>query len=68
MTSSGVIELYKDKTRPSKPLNTDRIITKAAVPTKTPSIEIPEIRLIALSDFFEKRYRRAIYIDTFKIF
>jgi hypothetical protein len=30
------------------------------VPTVTPTTEIPEMMLMMLCDFFEKRYRRAI--------
>jgi hypothetical protein len=32
-----------DKMIPSKPLNTDRIMIRAALPTNTPNIEMPEI-------------------------
>jgi hypothetical protein len=44
----------------SNPLNTERIIISAALPTNTPSIEMPEMKFIALTDFFEKRYRLAM--------
>jgi hypothetical protein len=37
----------------------------AALPTKTPSIEMPEMKLMALTDFLEKRYRLAIYTEVF---
>jgi hypothetical protein len=32
-----------DKINPSKPLNTDKMIIRAALPTNTPNIEMPEI-------------------------
>jgi hypothetical protein len=32
-----------DNINPSNPLNTDKIIIRAALPTSTPSIEMPEI-------------------------
>jgi len=44
----------------SSPLNTDRITTSANVPTVTPATDMPEIRLITFTDFFEIRYLRAI--------
>jgi hypothetical protein len=44
----------------SKPLKTERIIISAALPTNTPSIEIPEMKFIALTDFFENKYLLAI--------
>ena len=40
-------------------MKTDSTHTKAAVPMDTPAAEIAEITLIALCDFFEKRYRLA---------
>jgi hypothetical protein len=43
-----------------RPLNTDKIIISAALPTKTPSTEIIEMILMAFVDFFAKRYLRAI--------
>jgi hypothetical protein len=52
--------LYIESTIFSKPLNTERIMIRAALPTKTPSMEMPEIKLIALTDFFENRYLLAI--------
>jgi hypothetical protein len=44
----------------SNPLKTERIIISAALPTNTPNIEIPEMKLIAFTDFFEKRYLLAM--------
>ena len=32
----------------------------AALPTNTPSMEIPEMKFIALTDFFENKYLLAI--------
>jgi hypothetical protein len=52
--------LYIESTIFSKPLNTERIMIRAALPTKTPSMEMPEIKLIALTDFLENRYLLAI--------
>jgi hypothetical protein len=60
MRSSGLNVLYIESTIFSKPLNTERIMIRAALPTKTPSMEMPEIKLIALTDFFENRYLLAI--------
>jgi hypothetical protein len=47
-------------TTSSNPLNTDKIIISAALPTNTPTTEIVEMMLMALVDFFAKRYLRAI--------
>jgi hypothetical protein len=44
----------------SNPLKTDKIIIKAALPTKTPNTEIAEMMLMAFVDFLAKRYLRAI--------
>jgi hypothetical protein len=39
----------------SKPLKTDKTTIRAIVPIATPIAEIPEITLMALCDFLEKR-------------
>lgn len=57
---SGFRVFDKEITKVSKPLKADKIIIKAALPTKTPNIEIPEMILMALVDFFEKRYLLAM--------
>jgi hypothetical protein len=36
------------------------MMIRAALPTKTPSMEIAEMKLIACTDFFEKRYLLAM--------
>jgi len=41
------------------------MIIKAALPTNTPNKEIAEMILMALVDFFAKRYLRAMYIAVF---
>jgi hypothetical protein len=56
----GSIWVKKDATRSWKPLNTDRVTTKAIVATATPITEMPLITLMAWVDFLEKRYLRAI--------
>src|SRR5690554_4054524 len=48
-----------------KPLNTDSTHTIAMVAMAIPHTEIIEITLIALCDFLEKRYLRAIKKETF---
>ena len=55
MLSSGLKLLYIESTSVSKPLNTDKIMIRAALPTNTPSIEMPEIKLMAFTDFLENR-------------
>jgi hypothetical protein len=52
--------LYIESTIFSNPLKTERMMINAALPTKTPSIEIPEMKFIALTDFFENKYLLAI--------
>lgn len=47
-------------TTTSKPLNTERIMIKEALPIKTPNTDIAEMIFMALVDFFAKRYLRAI--------
>ena len=47
-------------TRSWKPLNTLRVTTRAMVATATPTTEMALMTLMALVDFFEKRYRRAM--------
>jgi hypothetical protein len=39
----------------------------AALPTNTPSIDIPEIMLMACIFFLEKRYRWAMYMEVFNL-
>ncbi len=51
----------------SKPLKTDNIITKAIVPTLTPSIATRVRILTAVCDFFANKYLRAMYNEKFKI-
>jgi hypothetical protein len=53
-------------TTDSKPLKTLSTMISAAVPTATPTIEIPDIRLMILCDFFEIRYLRAMKKGRFK--
>lgn len=55
MDKSGVKRLYNAVTMSSKPLKADTIMNNAALPTKTPSIEMPANTLMALVDFFENR-------------
>jgi hypothetical protein len=45
---------------PPKPLNTDKTMTNAIVPTATPNTDRAEITFMALCDFFENKYRRAM--------
>jgi hypothetical protein len=52
--------LYKERITFSNRLNTDKIITKAALPIKTPSMDTPEMILMACIFFLEKRYRLAM--------
>jgi hypothetical protein len=42
------------------PLNTDNMQINAAVAMATPHSEIPEMMLITLCDFFDRRYLRAM--------
>ena len=56
----GVMVLNILSTTSSKPLNTERIIINAALPIKTPNTDIAEMILMALVDFFAKRYLRAM--------
>src|SRR5690606_31693572 len=51
----------------SKPLNTDKIIIRAAVPMSTPNMLMLEIIFIAFTDFFENKYRFAINRGVFII-
>jgi hypothetical protein len=44
----------------SKPLKTDNTTIKAIVPIAIPEAEMAEIILMALCDFFENKYLRAI--------
>jgi hypothetical protein len=44
----------------SKPLNTDNTHTKAMVPIATPDAEMPDMIFMALCDFLENKYLRAI--------
>ncbi|MNI73269.1 hypothetical protein D3C73_1292630 [compost metagenome] len=48
--------LYMDRISSSMPLKEDRSIINAALLTITPITLIEEMILIALTDFFEKRY------------
>ncbi len=64
---SGSKELNNERTRLSKPLNTDKTTINAIVPTATPTTEIAEITLIAFLDFLEKRYLFAMYKGKFKM-
>ena len=57
---SGSKVLKIERTRLSSPLNTERTIIRAIVPTVTPATEIEEITFIAFLDFFAKRYLFAI--------
>ena len=63
---SGSKDLKICRFKSSKPLKTDKTITKAMVPTPIPNIEIMEIKLIKLFFFLEKKYRLAIKSDKFK--
>src|SRR5690606_5513765 len=65
MRISGVNELYIFKMSSSNPLKTDKIIIKAALPTNTPSVLMPDIMFIALTDFFENKYLLAINKGVF---
>jgi hypothetical protein len=49
-----------DATMFVNPLNTDKAQTNAVVATTTPHTDTMEMMLMALCDFFEKRYRRAM--------
>ena len=53
--------MKREVTKLSKPLNTERTTTRAIVPMVTPATEIPEMMLITLCDFFDFRYRQAMY-------
>jgi hypothetical protein len=46
-------------------LKAERSTTNAAVPTVTPSTEMPEMMLITLVLFFEKRYLNAMKSGNF---
>src|SRR5665647_858679 len=52
----------------SSPLNTDRMVISASVPTVTPATEIAEITLMAFRDFLANRYLLAMYSDSFICF
>jgi len=41
-------------------LNTESVQTSANVASATPHTDIPEITLMALCDFLENKYRRAM--------
>ena len=58
--SWGSKEVKKEATRSWKPLKTLRVTTRAIVATATPTTEMALMTLMALVDFFEKRYRRAM--------
>ena len=49
-----------DATRSWKPLNTLSTMTNAIVATATPTTEMADITLMALVDFLEKMYLRAM--------
>jgi len=51
----------------SRPLNTDKIIISAIVPTATPATETAEIIFMAFRDFFANRYLFAMYNESFTI-
>ena len=53
-------ELYIVFTRSDIPLNVEITIIKTIVPIAIPPNATPEIMLIALCDFLDTRYRRAI--------
>ena len=53
--SCGSNCVKNDATMSWKPLNTLSTMTSAMVATATPTIEITEMMLMALVDFFEKR-------------
>jgi len=63
---SGLKLLNSPDKRSSKPLNTDKTNTSAAVPIDKPKMDIYEIMFIALVDFLLKRYRFAICIGRDK--
>jgi hypothetical protein len=63
---SGSNTENRDFTTDSNPLKTLSTIIRAAVPTATPTIEMPEIKLMILCDFFEMRYLRAMKNGRFK--
>ena len=57
---SGSNELYKDKTKPSNPLNTDKTIISVAVITVIANKDIYEIQFTSAFLLFEKKYLNAI--------
>ena len=62
---SGSNVLKIELTILSSPLNTERIIIRAIVPTATPATETAEIIFIAFLDFFANRYLFAMYNESF---
>jgi hypothetical protein len=62
---SGSTVLKMALTIVSRPLNTERIIIRAIVPTATPATDTEEIMFIAFRDFFANRYLFAIYNESF---
>lgn len=64
---SGSKAENKSEKSNSKPLKIDNTITKAMVPIATPAEDMPEITLMALCDFLEKRYRPAILKLNFSL-
>lgn len=62
---SGVKLLYNERITFSKPLNTDSIMMRAALPIKTPSMDMPEIILMTCIFLPENRYRLAMYTEVF---
>ncbi len=53
--SCGSKAVKKVATNSWKPLNTERVHTKASVANATPQTEMPEMMLMAWCDFLEKR-------------
>jgi len=49
-----------DLTGVSRPLNSERTMMRAMVPTVTPATDIEEMTLMAFLDFFAKRYLLAM--------
>ena len=64
--NSGSNALNVVSTNLPKPLNTDKAVTIAIVATAIPHTDTIEITLIALCDFFENRYLRAMKKEIFK--
>ena len=52
---SGSKAVYRPPMRSWKPLNTDSVQSRAAVPKATPATEMPEMMLMAPTRFREKR-------------